>query len=253
MLLSRAVSNFWRIRHRLNRMPNKHTSTGLDWDAQSIRLQIAHAYLCHAPAPMNSSSSAGASTASPITSAPSPASVPQLSAGIAPVADEAEEPGTSLRILELLKSKNVEFSTLEHAPTRTSEESAAVRGVSLASGSKALFMKSKATLPHGSPYILAVMSAARKADLNALKKAVGSKNMGMASPEEVWELTRCRPGAVPPFGSLFAGVKTVVDRSLIEQGPRINFNAGLRTLSVGMTVQDYMAVENPAVLEFTTA
>ena len=33
--------------------------------------------------------------------------------------------------------------------------------------------------------------------------------------------------------------------SLVEQGETINFNAGLRTHSVNMKVEDYLRIENP--------
>ncbi len=76
----------------------------------------------------------------------------------------------------------------------------------------------------------------------------------MASAEEVRGVTGCVPGAVPPFGSLWAarGVAvTVVDESLREQGPTVNFNAGLRTHSVGMATADYYAVEQPLAARFS--
>ena len=56
--------------------------------------------------------------------------------------------------------------------------------------------------------------------------------------------TGCVNGAVPPFGSLF-GAHTYLDKSLIEQGDTMNFNAGLRTHSINMKVEDYLNVENP--------
>lgn len=60
---------------------------------------------------------------------------------------------------------------------------------------------------------------------------------------------RCFNGAVPPFGSLF-GINTYVDKSLINQGDDISFNAGLRTKSLVIKTQDYIEVENPIVCEF---
>lgn len=54
---------------------------------------------------------------------------------------------------------------------------------------------------------------------------------------------------MPPFGSLWPGVATVVDNSLILQGPELNFNAGLRTFSVcGLAVKDFLAIEKPAMV-----
>ena len=167
------------------------------------------------------------------------------------IAERAEESTTNEAVMGLLKSHNAKFGTLTHAPTRTSEESASVRGVPLATGAKAMLLKASKALPHGSPFLLVVLSAARKADLRALRGLLNQKSVSMASVEDVWRLTRCIPGAVPPFGSLFEGVATYADTSITEL-PAINFNAGLRTHSVlHLAVEDYLAIEKPTVLSFS--
>ncbi len=165
--------------------------------------------------------------------------------------ERAEEAATNEAVMGLLKSHNAKFDTLTHAPTRTSEESATLRGVPLATGAKAMLLKASKALPHGSPFLLVVLSAARKADLRALRGLLNQKSVSMASVEDVWRLTRCIPGAVPPFGSLFEGVATYVDTSLTDL-PEINFNAGLRTHSVmHLSVKDYLEIEKPTVLSFS--
>jgi Ala-tRNA(Pro) deacylase len=98
------------------------------------------------------------------------------------------------------------------------------------------------------------MSAARAVDWKALRAAAGCKQLALASLDDVWSLTGCVVGAVPPFGSLFAGCTTLVDRSLLDQGDKINFNAALRTVSVlGLPVAAYLALEKPALAAFTEA
>jgi Ala-tRNA(Pro) deacylase len=72
----------------------------------------------------------------------------------------------------------------------------------------------------------------------------------MATEEQVKIITGCLPGAVPPFGSVF-NVETLVDQSLIDQGEKINFNAGLRTYSFGLFVKDFLEIEKPKILQFT--
>jgi Ala-tRNA(Pro) deacylase len=100
-------------------------------------------------------------------------------------------------------------------------------------------------------FLLCVMSAARKLSWKAIRTLLGTKKIEMASEAEVKALTKCIPGAVPPFGSLF-GVPTYMDKSLSEQGDTINFNAGLRTFSVvNLKVSDFVALEKPTVAEFT--
>ena len=170
----------------------------------------------------------------------------------APAAEPAEDPATHARVLALLTARAPgRFTTLSHAPTRTSEESARVRGVALATGAKAMLLKAGRPLAHGSPFVLAVLSAARRADLRALRGALGAKALSLASVEDVWRLTGCVPGAVPPFGSLFPGVATVADASIVAL-PAINFNSALRGESVmGLAVADYLAIEAPTVLNFS--
>lgn len=133
-----------------------------------------------------------------------------------------------------------------------------MRGVPLASGSKAMLLKAGKTLSHGSPYVLAVMSAVRTVDWPKIRALLESPKLSMASIDDVKRITGCIPGAVPPFGSLFPGVRTLIDKSLLEQGPEINFNAGLRTVSVlHLAVDKYVSMETAAaaggaVADFTT-
>ena len=194
--------------------------------------------------------SAAAPSACPAPAPPSPAPPPPSSAALPPAA-VAEDPATHERGLSLLRGAGARFSTRVHAPTATSAESAAARGAPLASGAKAMLLKAAKPVAAlgGALYVLAVLSAARGADLKALKALLGAPRLSLASIEEVRALTGCVPGAVPPFGSLFPGVATVVDASLREQGSEINFNAGLRSVSVtGLSVDEYLAVERPKVV-----
>lgn len=196
---------------------------------------------------ISASKSAGASAPSVPTAVSAP-SVPT---------DDAETRETHEHLLQLLRSAGALFDLFEHAPTRTSEESAKVRGVPLASGSKAMLLKAGKTLAHGSPYVLAVMSAVRTVDWPKIRALLESPKLSMASIDDVKRITGCIPGAVPPFGSLFHGVRTLIDKSLLEQGPEINFNAGLRTVSVlHLPVDKYVTMETAAggaVADFTTA
>lgn len=162
-----------------------------------------------------------------------------------------EDESTHRELLDLLRRQEAGFQVLEvkyrqHQAVRTSEEAAEVRRVPLASGAKAMLVfDSKQAI-----FFLAVMSAARLFDWKLLKTMTGSKSLRFATEEEVARTTRCVPGAVPPFGSLFQ-VRTLLDQSLIDQGSIINFNAGLRTRSVSMSISDYLRVESPTLGHFT--
>ena len=121
-----------------------------------------------------------------------------------------------------------------------------------------MLLKPAKPLPGGAVFILAVMSAARSLDWPKLRALAGQPKVSMAQLSDVGAVTGCLPGAVPPFGSIFGShpgvVATFVDTSIAAQGPVINFNAGLRTLSVlGLSVEEYLRVEAPLVVGDFTA
>lgn len=152
-----------------------------------------------------------------------------------------EDESTFNKVIELLAGREIRIT--EHQPVRTSEEAAQIRGTTLDSGAKAML------LTNGAALFLAVMSASRKLDSKVFKKLTSSKSLRFATEQEVFQTTKCIPGAVPPFGSIF-GVKTYMDESLRTQGDSINFNAGLRTKSVTMRLEDFITVENPVISVF---
>ena len=147
------------------------------------------------------------------------------------------------RLHEWLRRSGVAFEVLRHQPVYTSEEAAAVRGVPLASGAKALVLKA------GEAFVMAVVPADRKLDSRKAKAAFGTKSLRFATPEEVERLTSLRPGSIPPFGSLF-GLPTSCDPALADN-PSINFNAGDHAVSVQMPYADYAGLEKPTPRELT--
>ncbi len=147
------------------------------------------------------------------------------------------------RLQERLQSSGVAFTVLRHEPVYTSEQAAAVRGVPLASGAKALVLKA------GEAFVLAVVPADRKLDSKKARIALGSRSIRFASREEVEQLTCLQPGSIPPFGSLF-GLPTHCDPALGDSAS-INFNAGDHSISVQMAYADYVAVERPAPVALT--
>ena len=147
------------------------------------------------------------------------------------------------RVQERLQQAGVPFSVLRHAPVYTSEEAAAVRGTSLASGAKALVVKA------GEEFVLLVLPADRKLDSRKARTALGVKALRFATREEVEQLTGLQPGSIPPFGSLF-GLPTYCDPALGDSAS-INFNAGDRAVSVSMSCADFLNVERPTLAELT--
>src|SRR5947208_3776276 len=93
------------------------------------------------------------------------------------------------RLRDRLEQAGVPFTVLRHEPVFTSEQAAAVRGTSLASGAKALVLKV------GDCFVLAVLPADRKLDSKKAREAFGVKGLRFASKEEVLQLTGLEPGS----------------------------------------------------------
>ncbi|HEX9659240.1 MAG TPA: YbaK/EbsC family protein [Rhodothermales bacterium] len=148
------------------------------------------------------------------------------------------------RILELLEHNGVTFRHLHHPETRTSEESAKVRGEPLAVGAKAIVMKVD------DRFLLFVMSAARRIDSSKLRGHFGAGKSRFATSEELLDLTGLVPGSVPPFGPPILNLPLFVDPSVLEND-RVAFNAGSLTDSVILRSGDYLRVASPTVLPFT--
>jgi Ala-tRNA(Pro) deacylase len=146
------------------------------------------------------------------------------------------------RLHQFLETGNVPFKVLRHEPVFTSEQAAAVRGVPLASGAKALIIKA-------ADFVMLVLPADRKLDSRKARDGLGVKSLRFATREEVEQITGLQPGAIPPFGSLF-GLKTYCDPALTEN-VTINFNAGDHAISVQMAAADYVRLEQPALVCIT--
>jgi Ala-tRNA(Pro) deacylase len=146
------------------------------------------------------------------------------------------------RLNQLLTARGISHDVLHHAPVFTSEEAAAVRGTSLASGAKALICKAD------EQFLMVVLPADRKLASKSVRKQAGAKSFRFASREEVTQLTGLAPGSIPPFGSLF-NLPTWCDERLAEQA-RINFNAGNHAISISMAYADYVSVEEPKIGTF---
>jgi|SRR5436190_13078917 len=147
------------------------------------------------------------------------------------------------RVQEKLQSAGAAFTVTRHSPVYTSEEAAAVRGVPLCTGAKALVVKA------GEEFLLLVVPADRKLDSKKARGSLGVKSLRFATREEVEQLTGLQPGSIPPFGSLF-GLPTRCDPAL-AQNESFNFNAGDHTISVAMTHAAWVAAERPVMVELT--
>ena len=146
------------------------------------------------------------------------------------------------RILEHLDSLGVSYEKLEHEPVTTSEAAASARASRLEQGAKALIVKADDTYYH------LILSAALRVDNKKLRKIVGTRRVRFANADELFELTGCRPGAVPPFGNLF-GLAVLMDSALLEE-ESVFFNCGSHTVSLRMAREDLTKSADARVEDF---
>lgn len=179
-----------------------------------------------------------------VMDAPSEASEEQLKElGIAVAVQNKNKTGSIYdAIIEELKKQGIEFKNYEHKAVYTSQEAASVRNTDIHAGAKALVMyKDEA------PVIL-VLPADMKVDTHTFKKIYKSRNLRMATKEEVEKITSVSIGAVPPFGHIFY-IPIYMEKSL-RDNERIVFNAGMHTRSIEMKESDYEKIAKPIVGEF---
>lgn len=146
-------------------------------------------------------------------------------------------------IRALLRERGIPFREVEHAPTRTSEESAAARGEELRVGGKAIVLKVD------EEFRLFVLSAAAKLDSGAVRRRLGAKKSRFATPEELLALTGLVPGSVPPFGRPVLDLPLYADAA-VGANERIAFNAGSLTSSIVMATADWLEVAKPELFAF---
>jgi prolyl-tRNA editing enzyme YbaK/EbsC (Cys-tRNA(Pro) deacylase) len=147
------------------------------------------------------------------------------------------------QVRRLLTDAGVAFTEKQHAPTRTSEESAAARGESLAVGAKALLLKTDEV------FRLFVVPADRKLDSAAIRRELSVKKTRFATPEELQQTTGLVPGSVPPFGPPILPFELFADVAVGAPG-RVAFNAGSLTDSILMSAADWEAIARPKRFRF---
>jgi prolyl-tRNA editing enzyme YbaK/EbsC (Cys-tRNA(Pro) deacylase) len=158
------------------------------------------------------------------------------------MADEVLE-----RIREALSQAGVDYQEIRHAPAHTSEESARVRGESLAVGAKALLLKTD------NSFRLFVLPADRQLDTKKIKQELKVKSTRFATSEELLEQTGLVPGSVPPFGTPILPFELYGDTAIGSTEDKVAFNAGSLTLSIVMKASDWKAVAKPVQFSFAKA
>lgn len=158
---------------------------------------------------------------------------------------------TFLQIKELLDNNKISYQHVVHEHVHRSEDAAKIRGTNLDEAAKAIIVKAEKKDDSGNKYGLflqIVIGGDQRIDLKKIKLLTQSKNVALASPDEVLEKTGCTIGSVPPFGILF-DIPVYMDSGLLEK-ERIVFSAGTHNDSIMMKPEDYVKIINPKIDSF---
>jgi Ala-tRNA(Pro) deacylase len=148
------------------------------------------------------------------------------------------------RLAEYLDREQASYDTRLHAEAFTAQEVAATSHVPGRDLAKVVVVRGEA-----GQYLMAVLPAACRLDLETLAAAAGGGHLSLASEAEVRRLfPDCEAGAMPPFGRLY-GLPVYMD-ACFPTTERLFFQAGNHREVVGMAYPEFLRLVNPVVGEF---
>ncbi len=149
-----------------------------------------------------------------------------------------------MRIIDLLYKSGIKYEITEHTPTFSAQTMAAVEHEPGKWVAKPVIVKADDN------FIMCVLPAHHKIDLDTLKDHLGAKTVELADETDIGRIfDDCELGAEPPFGNLY-DLPTVMDKSL-ESADHIMFQAGTHQKAIRMGMDDYRKLAEPKVLIFS--
>jgi Ala-tRNA(Pro) deacylase len=143
-----------------------------------------------------------------------------------------------MKLDDLLSSRHVPYQRLHHEPVYQANRMAQMLHVPGRRVAKSVLLRA------GRGYVLAVLPAPYRVDLERMGSELGEDSVKVASESEVDKVfPDCEVGAMPPFGSLYH-VPTFVDESLVHDN-EIIFEAANHTEAIRMKFRDYEELEHP--------
>jgi len=147
------------------------------------------------------------------------------------------------KLKDYLDRHGVHYEVLTHREAFTAQELAAAMHVPGREMAKVVVVKS------GDRYLMAVLPAHHRLDLEKLR-AITGRDVSLATEAEMASLfPDCEVGAMPPFGNLYQ-LEVYVDRSLSED-ESIVFNAGTHHEAMRASYQDFAKLVQPKVVDIS--
>ncbi len=146
------------------------------------------------------------------------------------------------RLKDYLDENGVAYTHCSHRPAYTAQEVAAAQHVPGKQMAKTIVLKADER------FVLVVLPAVMKVDLEALAKELPFNHLEMATEREFASLfPDSQIGAMSPFGNLY-GLSVYVDKSLAAD-EEIVFNAGTHTETIRMKYKDFETLVEPKIID----
>lgn len=151
-----------------------------------------------------------------------------------------------MTIRDFLRSRSIPFELLLHRPVPCASRLAASLHLPGRQVAKAVLLRA------GGGYLLAVLPATHRVDLDRLRDLLGLERVSLATEDEAQQVFHdCERGAIPPFGKKY-GLTTVVDPS-VAAGDHILVASSLRHEVLRIRYRDFEEVESPVRARFACA
>lgn len=148
------------------------------------------------------------------------------------------------RIRRFLAEHDVEYDSQTHDRAVPSQRIAATEHISGWEIAKPVMLIAEGEL------IMAVIPAPAYVDLERASQAFAGEVRLAREDEFVDRFPDCEPGAEPPFGALY-DIPVYAD-PILQEDEHLTFRAGTHDTTMRMRTEDWLAVEQPVLLELAT-
>ncbi len=149
-----------------------------------------------------------------------------------------------MKVMEFLGKSGVSYDVKDHRPIFTAQRMAAEDHESGKYVAKPVIVKVDGK------YVMCVIAACNKVDMDALKSQLGAKTVELAEEKEIAKIfSDCEVGAEPPFGNLY-DLTTILDKAM-DKCDHIRFQGGTHKSSVRINMNDYRKLVKPRILEIS--
>ena len=150
-----------------------------------------------------------------------------------------------MNVKHFLEERHIPFETIKHSETFDAQHLAQALATPGREVAKTVLLRAD----HDYRYIVAVLPASYRIDLDELSRFLGGAELELATELEIAErCPDCEFGVLPPFGSHY-GAQTIVDESLASD-ETISFEGSSHTEAMRMKYLDYYNFEHPLIARF---